>query len=210
MLITKICDNLWHLWENLFSIFIRDIVGIRARYMVRRSLPQITRIYTDVGAKGKNTDCCTNHTDVACWYQKSVIICGICGRTSSQSSSVISLASVFDNPMVRRSLPQIARIYTDVGAKGKKIAHLTVPFLILRRFCRHNICIPNAQYYEFSALQNLWCEILEFWALGDNVFIHSELCGFRTKRYEIRLANELLLYAIAPLLHSNSATIIMQ
>ena len=35
-------------------------------------------------------------------------------------------------------------------------------FLTLRRFCRHNICIPNAQYYEFSAQQNLWCEILEF------------------------------------------------
>ena len=148
-----------------------------------------------------------HHTDVACWYQKSVIICGICGRTSSQSSSVISLASVLDNPMVCRSLPQIARIYTDVGAKGKKIVHLTVPFLTFRRFCRHNICIPNAQYYEFSAQQNLWCEILEFWALGDNAFIHSELCGSLTRHYEIRLANEPLLYAIAPLLHSNSATI---
>ena len=34
--------------------------------------------------------------------------------------------------------------------------------LTLRRFCRHNICIPNAQYYEFSAQQNLRCEILEF------------------------------------------------
>ena len=33
---------------------------------------------------------------------------------------------------------------------------------------------------------------------------------FRTKRYKIRLAKEPLLYAIAPLLHSNSATIIMQ
>jgi len=31
VLISKICDNLWHLWENIFSIFIRDIVGIRAR-----------------------------------------------------------------------------------------------------------------------------------------------------------------------------------
>ena len=27
---------------------------------------------------------------------------------------------------------------------------------------RHNICIPDAQYYELSALRNLWCEILEF------------------------------------------------
>ena len=112
--------------------------------------------------------------------------------------------------MVRRSLPQIARIYTDVGAKGKKIAHIVVPFLILPRLCRHNICIPNAQYYELSAQQNLWCEILEFWALGDNAFIHSELCDFRTKHYEIRLANEPLLYAIAPLLHSNSGTFTMQ
>ena len=141
---------------------------------------------------------------------RNLIICGICGRTSSQSSSVISLASVLDNPMVCRSLPQIARIYTDVGAKGKKIVHLTVPFLTFRRFCRHNICIPNAQYYEFSAQQNLWCEILEFWALGDNVLIHSELYDFRTKRYEIRPANEPFVVAIAPLLHSNTATVVMQ
>ena len=27
---------------------------------------------------------------------------------------------------------------------------------------RHNICISDAQYYEPSAQQNLWCEILEF------------------------------------------------
>ena len=27
---------------------------------------------------------------------------------------------------------------------------------------RHNICIPNAQYSSFSALRNLWYEILEF------------------------------------------------
>ena len=38
----------------------------------------------------------------------------------------------------------------------------SLKFLTVRRFCRHNICIPNAQYYEFSAQQNLWCEILEF------------------------------------------------
>ena len=25
-----------------------------------------------------------------------------------------------------------------------------------------NICISIAQYYEFGAQQNLWCEILEF------------------------------------------------
>ena len=40
----------------------------------RGCLPLITRIYTDVGAK-----------DV----EKSVRICGICGRTSSQAASVI-------------------------------------------------------------------------------------------------------------------------
>ena len=27
---------------------------------------------------------------------------------------------------------------------------------------RDYICIPDAQYYELSAQQNLWCEILEF------------------------------------------------
>ena len=26
----------------------------------------------------------------------------------------------------------------------------------------YNICISDAQYYELSAQQNLWCEILEF------------------------------------------------
>lgn len=31
-----------------------------------------------------------------------------------------------------------------------------------RHVVRHNICIPNAQYYEFSAQQNPRCEILEF------------------------------------------------
>ncbi len=25
-----------------------------------------------------------------------------------------------------------------------------------------NICISDAQYYEFGARRNLWCEILEF------------------------------------------------
>ena len=151
-----------------------------------------------------------HHTDVACWYQKSVIICGICGRTSSQSSSVISLASVFDNPMVRRSLPQIARIYTDVGAKGKKIAHIVVPFLILPRLCRHNICISNAQYYEFSAQQNLWCEILEFWACSDNALMCSWLYGCGKKCAMNSGAKQASLVAIAPLLHSNSGTFIMQ
>ena len=74
----------------------------------------------------------------------------------------------------------------------------------------YNICISDAQYYEPSAQQNLWCEILEFWAFEDNVLTHSALYGFWTKRYEIRLAKEPFFAAIAPLLHSNSATFIMQ
>ena len=36
------------------------------------------------------------------------------------------------------------------------------------------------------------------------------LCGFMAKCYEIRLANEPFFAAIAPLLHSNSGTFIMQ
>ena len=43
-----ICENLWHLWENILSSCIRDI---HVNHRVRRSLPQITRIYTDVGAR---------------------------------------------------------------------------------------------------------------------------------------------------------------
>ena len=73
-----------------------------------------------------------------------------------------------------------------------------------------NICISDAQYYELSAQQNLWYEILEFWAFRDNVFIHSKLYGFLAKRREIRLANEPLFYAIEPLLHSNTVTIDIQ
>ena len=37
----------------------------------------------------------------------------------------------------------------------------------------YNICISDAQYYESSVQQNLWCEILEFWACKDKRFIHS-------------------------------------
>ena len=36
------------------------------------------------------------------------------------------------------------------------------------------------------------------------------LCGFMTESYEIRLANEPFFAAIEPLLHSNTATFIMQ
>ena len=77
-------------------------------------------------------------------------------------------------------------------------------------FWEDNICISDAQYYESGAQQNLWCEILEFWALGAMLLIHSLLYGFLRKCYEIRLANEPFFSAIEPLLHSNTATVIIQ
>ena len=60
----KICDNPWNLWENILSS------------SMRRSLPQITQIYTDIGYGEKDT----NHTDVA--QEKSVTIRDICGKHS--------------------------------------------------------------------------------------------------------------------------------
>ena len=42
------------------------------------------------------------------------------------------------------------------------------------------------------------------------MLIHSALCGFRTKRQKIRLANKPLLSAIKPLLHSNTFTLVIQ
>ena len=42
------------------------------------------------------------------------------------------------------------------------------------------------------------------------MLIHSVLCVSMKKCYEIRLANEPFFAAIAPLLHYNSATFIMQ
>ncbi len=42
------------------------------------------------------------------------------------------------------------------------------------------------------------------------MLIHSVLYGFLEKYYEIRLAKEPFFAAIAPLLHYNSATFIMQ
>ena len=62
----KICDNPWNLWENILSS------------SMRRSLPQITQIYTDIGYGEKDT----NHTDVA--QEKSVTIRDICGTTLSR------------------------------------------------------------------------------------------------------------------------------
>ena len=43
------------------------------------------------------------------------------------------------------------------------------------------ICISNAQYCSFSAQQNLWCEILEFWACSDSVLTYSWLCCWEEK-----------------------------
>ena len=73
-----------------------------------------------------------------------------------------------------------------------------------------NICVSDAQYYEPGAQQNLRCEILEFRTVCDNVFIYSVLCGFLTKRREIRLANEPFYAAIEPLLHYNTAAVVFQ
>ena len=42
------------------------------------------------------------------------------------------------------------------------------------------------------------------------MLIHSVLCGFLEKCYEIRFAKEPFFAAIVPLLHYNSATFIMQ
>ena len=42
------------------------------------------------------------------------------------------------------------------------------------------------------------------------MFIVSMLCGFLRKRYEIRVTKEPLFSAIEPLLHYNTATVIMQ
>ena len=75
---------------------------------------------------------------------------------------------------------------------------------------RHNICISNAQYYDLSARRNLWCEILEFWACSDNILT---LCRLRCQEEKCAINTELNKphrVAIAPLLHSNSATFIIQ
>ena len=42
------------------------------------------------------------------------------------------------------------------------------------------------------------------------MLIHSALCEFPTKRYEIRIAKEPLVSAIEPLLHYNTAIIVIQ
>jgi len=60
----KICDNPWNLWETFSqakSVRICEICGKTFSSSVRRCLPQITQIYTDIGYGEKDT----NHTDVA-------------------------------------------------------------------------------------------------------------------------------------------------
>ena len=42
------------------------------------------------------------------------------------------------------------------------------------------------------------------------MLIHSVLCGFLEKSYEIRLAKEPFFAAIAPLLHYNTVTVVIQ
>ena len=98
---------------------------------------------------------------------------------------------------IRNSIVLELRMFLYRGARGV-------------RFTDDNICISIAQYYELNGQQNLWCEILEFWAFRDNKLIHSVLCGFQEKCYEIRLANEPFFPVIEPLLHSNTATVVIQ
>ena len=82
-----------------------------------------------------------------------------------------------------------------------------IPILYFWHSLLSYICIPDAQYYELSAWQNLWCEILEFWVVWANTFAHSMLRDFLTKCYEIRLAKEPFFNAIEPLLHSNTVAV---
>jgi len=73
-----------------------------------------------------------------------------------------------------------------------------------------NICVSDAQYYEPGAQQNLWCEILEFERFGITCLYTACYAVFRTKRREIRLANEPFYAAIEPLLHYNTAAVVIQ
>ena len=82
----NICDNPWNLWENILSS------------SMRRSLPQITQIYTDIGygeegheSHGRSIrKICDNPWNL--WEnilkKKSVTIREICGKTFSQAKSV--------------------------------------------------------------------------------------------------------------------------
>ena len=136
---------------------------------VRRSLPQITQIYTDIGygeegheSHGRSTrNICDNPWNL--WetfsQAKSVRICEICGKTSlklraeepptdyadlhgywvqgeGHESHGCSTRKICDNPWnlwenilsssMRRSLPQITQIYTDIGYGEKDTNHTDV------------------------------------------------------------------------------------
>ena len=71
----------------------------------------------------------------------------------------------------------------------------TLPSAKLFRFVSadDNICVPDAQYYELSAQQNLWCEILEFWAFEAISLIHSWLWGLPEKYVNKRVVKVALL-----------------
>ena len=88
--VEKICENPWHLWENIFSSCIREnpwnlwenIFSSCIRdnpcslnHRERGSLPQITRIYTDVGANGVEK---STRMWVRRILKKSVRICFLC------------------------------------------------------------------------------------------------------------------------------------
>ena len=86
-----------------------------------------------------------------------------------------------------------ARDWIDDGAGCLKTAHLAGSFLILGGLSEDNICISDAQYYELSAQQNLWCEILEFWAFEAISLIHSRLYDLQKKYVNKRVVKVALL-----------------
>ena len=69
---------------------------------------------------------------------------------------ISAVSSVFTSLSPTSKIKKFVFHFTAVCAKWTRTA---------RRWwhtVRHNICISDAQYYELSAQQNLWCEILEF------------------------------------------------
>ena len=61
----------------------------------------------------------------------------------------------------------VRKIKTDISSI--RLKYVSVIMTEIERIFEHfggsaeyNICISDAQYYEPSAQQNLWCEILEF------------------------------------------------
>ena len=97
------------------SVTIRDICGKHSQAACEGASHRLHRFTRILGAEEKDT----NHTDVA--QEKSVTIRDICGKTFSRK--------IRDNPWnlwenilsssMRRSLPQITQIYTDIGCGGE-------------------------------------------------------------------------------------------